>query len=162
MYQIDFPNKILENLPADKRSEFNAKLLEWWLSELESKHQQWYAFGVAKMKIAKTTSQIGSLVKFLNSTFNTSLIYITDAEAPESDYIYQDGEPYESLWLFLDGEAVPLGEQVYLDQDGEGSAFDFIVWIPAILDTPENLELINNYLNQLVFAGIVWDIQIIP
>lgn len=163
MFDINFSQLVKHNLPADKRTVFFLKLQLWWLSWVSILHDRARKFGNSQYLRGTTTTQIGSMVATLNELFDdTNSIYITDVEWIDDIYVYLDLEPYADVILYLDSEDIDPEDEVYLYTDAEVNASQFIVWIPAALNTPQMLQQLANQIDFFCLAGKSYTIQVIP
>lgn len=166
MYDINFLNMIKDQLPAKARTLFNSIVQLWWLSPVKAIHEQARKQGIKDFEWATTTPHIGSIVQTLNNNLDPdgNQIYITDVEWVEEVYVFLDGEPYDDVTLWLDSEdisAIEGAEECYLFSDADMNTYQFIVWIPEFLNTPEMLELIAAMVDDHKYAGKAYIIQII-
>lgn len=164
MFGINFTHLIKNQLPYGKRTPFNVALHEWWLHFVKSLHEYARAEGDRHYEYATTTTQIGSLVQILNAHFDSTdnSIYITDVDWIDDIWVFLEQEPYEDVTIYLDSETIDPSAEVYLYLDAEMNPYQFIVWIPASLNTPAMLEQITALVNQHCLAGKSFIIQIIP
>jgi hypothetical protein len=162
MFQIQFTELVLNQLPGEKRTEFNRDLQLFWLSSIRDIHQAAYMSGKASHKLASATSQIGSMVRYLQEKMGVVGIYITEPSIEQDSYVYLDQEPYPNIPVFLDSEIAPPAEDVFVYGDGELNPFNFTVWVPESLNSPQELELVNYYISQVALLGLTWNIEIIP
>lgn len=96
------------------------------------------------------------LQKWLNDSLGlpNGIIYITDY-LTEQTYLNFAGETLSAVYLGYQGE----GEEVFLSSELFSEYGGFIVRIPSTLSTPENIAIVNKWVEYYRTAGTVYKIE---
>lgn len=130
MFKINWPNRIIDLLPAAVRTEFNR---DWLLLCAFKIRQIWDSFLVYRtdnLVKASLTGQIMTLEEHLNDVFDpvNREIHIEDPEWIEPVNLFLKVEEKPRTVLYLKSEA---GAPTYLWNQEEADYVQFIVYIPT-------------------------------
>ncbi|MFQ3578540.1 MAG: hypothetical protein SNJ71_00185 [Bacteroidales bacterium] len=137
MWNINFYIYIILLLPIVKRSETMVAFLYCAVKQIEALYYTLKQYRVASKQSLQYSSQILSLEHRLQTSMNSSLIWIEDGEMPQLLYRYtcEDNEQDEAILLYTSQEA-ESNPTLYL-QEEYNLLYHFVVHAPDYLQPYE-------------------------
>ncbi len=145
----------LQLLPPALRRPVLFALFKSCVKPLKDIHDSYATFiSLVNQKLSQI-SYTASLATWLNSVFYLpeGTIYIEDSKDNEV-YLFKVGEEPENTYLFSE-EGIPLYLQLQPQEKFDG----FIIHVPAILATSDNLRIIRKWVDYYKIAGVNYKIE---